>query len=49
VISAQASGLHSQLPSFHVGDARNGSKRAKLNSRGESGEWLNEIHPGKVG
>ncbi len=37
------------IPDFHVVDTRNQLNRAVLNSTGESGDWLNEIHPNKSG
>ena len=41
--------LDGQLPNFHVVDTRGTIKRAKIGSRGESGDWLNEIHPNSRG
>lgn len=46
--------LNGELPHFYVEDTRNLLVRAAPGSRGESGDWLNEIHPtakgyGKVG
>ncbi|MEJ2694721.1 MAG: hypothetical protein P8166_17265 [Candidatus Thiodiazotropha sp.] len=37
--------LQGSLPHFHVVDTRNTIRRAKPGKRGESGDWLNEIHP----
>lgn len=37
------------IPDFHVVDTRNSLRRALLNSKGNSGDWLNEIHPNKNG
>ncbi len=37
------------IANFHVVDTRNLLSRATLNSSGESGDWLNEIHPNKSG
>ena len=34
-----------KLKNFHVVDTRGLLKRAKLGTAGESGDWLNEIHP----
>lgn len=34
-----------RLPNFHVVDTRGTLKRAKLGTTGESGDWMNEIHP----
>jgi lysophospholipase L1-like esterase len=41
--------LDGQLPNFHVVDTRNTIVRAKPGSRGQSGDWLNEIHPNSKG
>lgn len=41
--------LDGELPDFHVVDTRNTIVRAKPGSRGESGDWLNEIHPNSRG
>ncbi len=41
--------LQAELPNFHVVDTRGTIKRAKPGSRGESGNWLNEIHPNAKG
>ena len=38
-----------KITDFHVIDTRNTLIRAKLDSTGESGDWLNEIHPSKNG
>ena len=37
------------LPNFHVIDTRNTIRRAELNTVGNSGDWLNEIHPNEDG
>jgi lysophospholipase L1-like esterase len=37
------------ISDFHVIDTRNTLTRATLNSTGNSGDWLNEIHPNKNG
>lgn len=37
------------ISNFYVVDTRNLLNRATLNSTGESGDWLNEIHPNKSG
>lgn len=38
-----------KIPDFHVIDTRNTLNRASLNATGNSGDWLNEIHPNKNG
>lgn len=40
---------HNKIPDFHVVDTRNQLIRAKLDTRGEDGDWMNEIHPNKNG
>ncbi len=40
---------NNKLKIFHVVDTRGLLKRAKLNTTGVSGDWLNEIHPGNDG
>jgi hypothetical protein len=37
------------LPNFHVVDSRGLLHRARLGTEGESGDWLNEIHPRRSG
>jgi lysophospholipase L1-like esterase len=37
--------LESELPAFHVVDTRNVLQRADIDAKGNSGDWLNEIHP----
>lgn len=37
------------LPDFHVINTLDTIARAQLGARGESGEWLNEIHPNRSG
>lgn len=37
--------LESELPAFHVVDTRNSLQRAAIDAKGNSGDWLNEIHP----
>jgi lysophospholipase L1-like esterase len=37
--------LGKELPAFHVVDTRNVLERADINAKGNSGDWLNEIHP----
>lgn len=37
--------LEKELPAFHVVDTRNVLVRADINAKGNSGDWLNEIHP----
>ncbi|MHB1084933.1 MAG: hypothetical protein ACYCZA_08840 [Thiobacillus sp.] len=37
--------LGKELPAFHVVDTRNTLERADIDARGNSGDWLNEIHP----
>lgn len=41
--------LPNQIPDFYAIDTRNTLKRAKVNTKGDSGDWLNEIHPNKKG
>ena len=41
--------LPAQIRDFHVVDTRRTLVRAKLNSKGNSGDWLNEIHPNHQG
>jgi len=41
--------LPAQIPDFHVVDTRKTLVRAKANTVGNSGDWLNEIHPNKNG
>ncbi len=38
-----------KIPNFHVVDTRGLLNRASFGSTGESGDWLNEIHPNKKG
>ena len=38
-----------KISNFHVIDTRNTIVRAKKNQTGESGDWLNEIHPNRNG
>jgi lysophospholipase L1-like esterase len=37
--------LGEELPAFHVVDTRNTLERADIDAKGNSGDWLNEIHP----
>lgn len=37
--------LETELPAFHVVDTRNALLRADIDAKGNSGDWLNEIHP----
>lgn len=37
------------IRNFHVVETRNTLKRAKLGTRGDSNDWLNEIHPNAIG
>lgn len=37
--------LGNELPAFHVVDTRNTLVRADIDAKGNSGDWLNEIHP----
>lgn len=37
--------LEAELPAFHVVDTRNLLQRADIDAKGNSGDWLNEIHP----
>ena len=41
--------LESELPAFHVVDTRNLLDRAAIDAKGNSGDWLNEIHPNSDG
>jgi hypothetical protein len=41
--------LGNELPAFHVVDTRNTLERAALDAKGNSGDWLNEIHPNSDG
>ena len=41
--------LGNELPAFHVVDTRNTLERAVLDAKGNSGDWLNEIHPNSDG
>src|SRR5512139_250300 len=41
--------LGDELPAFHVVDTRELLQRADIDSRGNSGDWLNEIHPNSDG
>jgi lysophospholipase L1-like esterase len=41
--------LGKELPAFHVVDTRNTLDRADINAKGNSGDWLNEIHPNSDG
>jgi lysophospholipase L1-like esterase len=41
--------LESELPAFHVVDTRNLLQRAEIDAKGNSGDWLNEIHPNSDG
>lgn len=42
-------GLERELPDFFVTDTRRTLQRARPNARGNSGDWLNEIHPNSGG
>ena len=44
-LAAALLALENELPAFHVVDTRGLLQRAELDSRGNSGDWLNEIHP----
>ncbi|MEW5787555.1 MAG: hypothetical protein AB1899_06855 [Pseudomonadota bacterium] len=37
--------LEKELPNFHVVETRDTLERAQIDARGNSGDWLNEIHP----
>ena len=37
--------LQKELPAFHVVDTRKTLDRADIDAKGNSGDWLNEIHP----
>lgn len=41
--------LEKELPAFHVVDTRNSLVRADIDAKGNSGDWLNEIHPNSDG
>jgi lysophospholipase L1-like esterase len=41
--------LGNELPAFHVVDTRNTLDRAQVDAKGNSGDWLNEIHPNGSG
>lgn len=41
--------LGKELPDFHVVDTRNTLERADIDAKGNSGDWLNEIHPNSDG
>lgn len=41
--------LGKELPAFYVVDTRNTLERADIESKGNSGDWLNEIHPNSDG
>jgi hypothetical protein len=41
--------LGNELPAFHVVDTRNTLERAAIDAKGNSGDWLNEIHPNSDG
>lgn len=41
--------LEKELPAFHVVDTRKSLVRADIDARGNSGDWLNEIHPNSDG
>lgn len=41
--------LENKLPNFHVVDTRKTLVRANAESKGNSGDWLNEIHPNSAG
>lgn len=41
--------LGRELPAFHVVDTRNLLERAAIDAKGNSGDWLNEIHPNSDG
>jgi hypothetical protein len=43
------SGHAKALPAFHVVDTRNALQRAAFGATGNSGDWLNEIHPNHDG
>jgi len=48
-LADQLLSLPATIPNFHVVDTRNTLIRAKPDTRGNSGDWLNEIHPNKNG
>lgn len=41
--------LQDELPAFHVADTRGLLERADIGAKGNSGDWLNEIHPNGSG
>ena len=41
--------LEQELPAFHVVDTRKSLTRADIDAKGNSGDWLNEIHPNSDG
>jgi lysophospholipase L1-like esterase len=41
--------LERELPAFHVADTRKLLDRADIDAKGNSGDWLNEIHPNSDG
>lgn len=41
--------LERELPAFHVADTRKLLIRADIDAKGNSGDWLNEIHPNSDG
>lgn len=41
--------LELELPAFHVADTRKLLIRANIDAKGNSGDWLNEIHPNSDG
>jgi lysophospholipase L1-like esterase len=41
--------LEDELPAFHVVDTRNSLIQADIDAKGNSGDWLNEIHPNSDG
>lgn len=41
--------LEQELPAFHVVDTRKSLVRADIDAKGNSGDWLNEIHPNSDG
>lgn len=48
-LAATLEDLENSLPDFHVVNTLGRLARAKLGSKGNSGDWLNEIHPNSDG
>jgi len=48
-LAATLKGLERRLPDFHVVNTLGGLDPANLGSKGNSGDWQNEIHPNTDG